>query len=72
MPLPIRSIRGLKNIAKCAPESFDSISMRPLAFLSRILQVCLKLLEIGVEVIQLGLNPLVEFIEPRLSLAVVF
>jgi len=64
MPFPVRSIRGLKNIAKCAPESFDSISMRPLAFLARILQVRLKLLEIGVEFVKLRLNPLVYLIKP--------
>jgi hypothetical protein len=63
MPLPISAIRCLKDIAQRAPESFDSVSVRPPAFLAGRLQVSVKLLEIGVEFIQLRLNPLVEVIE---------
>jgi hypothetical protein len=72
MPLPIRSVRGLHDVAQRAPEAFDSVSVRPPAFLAGRLQVSVKLLEIGVEFIQLRLNPPVEVIESGLSVAVGF
>jgi len=53
MPLPVSSIRCLKDIAQRAPESFDSIPARPFALKACRLQVAFKLLEIVVEVIQL-------------------
>jgi hypothetical protein len=63
MPLPIRSIRRLHDIAQRAPESFDSVLVRSPAFLACRLQVSVKLIEIGVEFVKLRLNPLVEFIQ---------
>jgi hypothetical protein len=64
MPLPVSSIRRLHDIAQRAPESFDSISVRPPAFLACRLQVTMKLFEIGLEFVKLRPNPLVEFIQP--------
>jgi hypothetical protein len=63
MPLPVSSIRRLHDIAQCAPESFNAVSVRTPAFLACRLQVSMKLFEIGVEFVKLRLNLLVEFIE---------
>lgn len=63
MPLPVSSVCRLKDISQRTLESFSSILSGSRVFLICLAQVTLESLEVGVKLVQLCLNFVVNLIQ---------